>query len=65
MAKGDPENGNRVRRTDTGVTATYVQIHRDKGKGCHDVLLDDGPPSATSWPLDTPLEVIPGGPSWR
>lgn len=57
--RSGPENGERVRRTDTGEPATYVQKHEQKGQGCHDVLLDHGPKRITPWLLDTPLEVLP------
>ena len=61
MAKG-PANGNRVRRTDTGETAWYVQEHQ---KGAHSVVPEAGPMAAVTWEPDTPLEVIPGRAPWR
>jgi hypothetical protein len=54
MAARAPQNGDRVRRTDTGDAATYV----DQSKGEVQVLLDTGPKVATTWPLDAPLEVV-------
>lgn len=65
MAKG-PTNGNRVRRTDTGETATFVDTRSSNVKGTHQgvhlVLLDTGAKAVTDWPLDTVLEVVPTPP---
>lgn len=58
MAKG-PVNGDRIRRTDTGVRATYVDTRVSKGRGVHLVILDTGPKHATDWEHTTPLEVLP------
>lgn len=58
MAKG-PVNGDRIRRTDTGETATYVDTRVTKGRGVHLVLLDAGPKSATDWEHTVELVVLP------
>lgn len=60
-AKPFAKNGERVRRTDTGEVATYVQVHE---KGAHTVLLLDADATVV-WEAETPLDVVPGHrPPW-
>lgn len=56
-ARTVPENGERVVRTDTGETATYVDQHKD---GQFEVLLDTGPKQSTTWSKHTPVEIRAG-----
>lgn len=60
MAKG-PVNGNRVRRTDTGETAWFIQAH----PGGQVTVLPEGADMSTVWEKGLTLEVVPGRPPWR
>lgn len=63
MATKALANGTKVRRTDTGQVAYYVQAHPS---GAHTVLPDTGPYASVVWGPETPMEVMaPGAPRWK
>ena len=61
MAKREPKNGDRVRRTDTGETAWFVQSHQ----GGQVTVLPEGSTQAQVWEKGLTLEVVPGAPPWK
>jgi hypothetical protein len=55
MVSVRPDNGDRVKRTDTGLHATFVSHYKDGG---FEVLLDTGAKIASTWEAGTPIEVV-------